>query len=157
MSRNLIISALIFPLMSCATVSDRSGTYIYDIKKGETFVLKKDINITARKAHVILQDGTIKDFENTDKYAPWCRFEVNKLGTQTIKPDTFTITDVEQNQVNVMPGTFNYYVKFDLSAPNNKNVLNIACGAWGSTQDWYLTFPQMQQALGGYFEIPSPK
>lgn len=159
MNRHLVLFAFIFFLVSCASTSNSGGTgnYIYSIKKGETFVLKKDINITARKAHVILQDGTIKDFENTDKYAPWCRFEVNKLGAQTIKPDTFTVTEVHQNQINVLPGTFNYYVKFDLSAANNKNVRDLACGSWGSSTDKYLTFPQMQQALGSYFDIPMPK
>ena len=157
MSRHLIVFALALLLVSCAGTGGGSGNYIYAIKKGETFILKKDINIPDRKAHVILQDGTIKDFENTDKYAPWCRFEVNKLGAQTIKPDTFTITEVHQNQISVLPGTFNYYVKYDLSAANNKNVRDLACGSWGSSTDTYITFPQMQQALGSYFEIPKQK
>ncbi|MGW8227613.1 MAG: hypothetical protein ACWGOW_01870 [Gammaproteobacteria bacterium] len=157
MTRLLGISCITSMLMSCASSGGGSGNYIYAISKGDTFVLKKDINIPARQAHVILQDGKIEDYANIDRYAPWCRFEVNTKGAQTIKPDTFTVTEVNQNQISVLPGTFNYYVKYDLSAANNKNVRNLACGAWGSSTDKYLTFPQMQQALGSYFEIPKPK
>lgn len=154
MNRHLIIFALTFSLVSCATSGGGSANYIYNIKKGDSFVLKKDINIPAREAHVIIQDGNIKNFSDIDKYAPWCRFEVNTKGAQTIKPETFTVTKVSQNQISVLPGTFNYYVKYDLSAANNKNVRSLACGAWGSSTDNYITFPQMQQALGNYFEIP---
>jgi len=144
-------------LMSCASSGGDSGNYIYAISKDDKFVLTKDINIPARNAHVILQDGKIEDFSNIDKYAPFCRFEVNTKGAQTIKPGTFTVTKVSQNQPVVLPGTFNYYVKFDLSAASNTNIRSLACGAWGSSTDTYLTFPQMQQALGNYFEIPKPK
>ncbi len=157
MCRHLVVFAITFILASCASTGGGSGNYIYDIKRGETFTLKKDLNIPARQAHVILQDGKTADYANIDRYAPWCRFEVNTKGAQTIKPDTFTVTKVEQNQISVLPGTFNYYVKYDLSAANNNNVRSLTCGAWGSSTDKYLTFPQMQQALGSYFEIPAPK
>jgi hypothetical protein len=157
MSRHLIIFTFAFFLASCASISGGSGNYIYAISKGDKFVLKKDINIPARQAHVILQDGKIEDFANIDRYAPWCRFEVNTKGAQTIKPDIFTVTKVSQHQPVMQPGTFNYYVKFDLSAANNPNIRDLACGSWGSSTDTYLTFPQMQQALGSYFEIPVPK
>ena len=157
MTRQLVIIVCAIALASCASRSGGSGNYIYDISKGDKFVLKKDINIPDRQAHVILQDGKIEDYANIDRYAPWCRFEVNTKGAQTIKPDTFTVTEVNQNQISVLPGTFNYYVKFDLRAANNKNVRNLACGSWGSSTDKYLTYPQMQQALGNYFEIPAAK
>ena len=157
MARHLVIFACILYLASCASHSGGSGNYIYAISKGDTFVLKKNISISARKAHIILQDGKIEDFANIDKYAPFCRFEVNIKGAQTIKPDTFTVSKVSQHQPYVLPGTFNYYVKFDLGAANNQNVRSLACGAWGSSTDNYLTFSQMQQALGSYFEIPLAK
>ena len=157
MARHLVIFALIFSSVSCASSGGGSGNYIYAISKGDKFVLKKDIKITARAAHVILQDGKIENLANIDKYAPFCRFEVNTKGEQTIKPDTMVITKVSQNQLEVLPYTYNYYVKFDLTAANNPNIRSLACGAWGSGTDRYLTFPQMQQALGSYFEIPEPK
>ena len=157
MARQLVILICAILLVSCASSRGGSGNYIYAISKGDRFVLKKDINISARKAHVVLQDGKIKNFANIDKYVPFCRFEVNTKGEQTTKPDTFTVTKVSQNQPEVLPYTYNYYVKFDLSAANNPNIRSLACGAWGSGTDRYLTFPQMQQALGSYFETPLPK
>ena len=157
MARYLVIYAFIFFLASCASSGGGSGNYIYAISKGDKFILKKDINISARKAHVILQDGQIENFANIDKYAPFCRFEVITKGEQIIKPDTMIITKVSQNQPEVLPSTYNYYVKFDLTAANNPNIRSLACGAWGSGSATYLTFPQMQQALGSYFEIPVPK
>ena len=157
MARHLVIYAFIFFLASCASSGGGSGNYIHTISKGDKFVLKKDINISARKAHVILQDGKIENFANIDKYAPFCRFEVNTKGQQTIKPATFTVTKVEQQQPEVLPRVYNYVVKYYLTAANNPNIRSLACGAWGSGTDRYLTFPQMQQALGSYFEIPEPK
>jgi hypothetical protein len=155
MVRHLVIFT--FFVVCYASSSIGSENYIYTISKGDEFVLKKDINISAIKAHVVLQDGMIKNFANVDKYAPFCRFEVNTKGEQTIKPDTFTVTKVSQNEPEVIPYVYNYYVKFDLSAANNPNIRSLACGAWGSSTDTYLTFPQMQQALGSYFETPMPQ
>ena len=157
MARHLVIFILAIFLMSCASSRGGSGNYIYAISKGDEFVLKKDISISARDAHVLLQDGRIKKFANVDKYAPFCRFEVNTRGEQTIKPDTFIVTKVSQDEPEVLPYTYNYYVKFDLSAANNPDIRSLACGAWGSASDTYLTFPKMQQALGSYFETPIPK
>jgi len=158
MSRHLVIIALSAFLASYAssTCGD-SGNYIYKITKGDKFVLKQDLAIAARKAHVILQNGKIMNFANIDKYAPFCRFEVNTKGEQTIKPDVFTVTKVSQSEPEVLPYVYNYYVTFNLSSANNPNIRSLACGSWGSSTETYLTFPQMQQALGNYFEIPAPK
>lgn len=157
MSRHFVIFIYAIFLVSCASSGGGSGNYIYAISKGDKFVLKKDINISTRKAHVILQDGKIENFANIDKYTPFCRFEVNTKGEQTIKPDTFTVTKVEQQQPEMLPRVYNYVVKYYLTAANNPNIRSLACGAWGSDTDRYLTFPQMQQALGSYFETPQPK
>lgn len=157
MVRHLVIISLTAFLLSCASRGGDSGNYIYKVSKGDKFVLKQDLAIAARDAHVLLQDGKVMKFANVDKYAPFCRFEVNTKGEQTIKPDTFTVTRVSQTQVEVMQATFNYIVKLDLSAANNPNIRSLACGAWGSSTDGYVTFPQMQQALGNYFETPAPK
>jgi len=158
MTRHLVIIALTALLASYASsTSGGSGNYIYKITKGDKFVLKQDLAIAARDAHVLLQDGKIMKFANIDKYAPFCRFEVNTKGEQTIKPATFTVTKVEQQEPEMLPRVYNYVVKFYLTAANNPNIRSLACGSWGSSTDGYLTFPQMQQALGNYFETPVPK
>jgi hypothetical protein len=143
MARQLVSFIFTIFLMGYVSSGIASGNYIYAISKGDKFVLKQDIAIAARDAHVLLQDGKVKKFANVDKYAAFCRFEVNTKGEQTIKPDTFTVTKVSQNQPEVLPGTFNYNVKFDLSAANNPNIRSLACGAWGSSTDNYITIPQM--------------
>ncbi len=158
MTRHLVIIALTALLASYASSTNGgSGNYIYKITKGDKFVLKQDLAIAARKAHVILQNGKVMNFANIDKYAPFCRFEVNTKGEQTIKPATFTVTKVAQHEPEVLPRVYNYAVEFRLTANNNPNIRSLACGSWGSNTETYLTFPQMQQALGDYFETPEPK
>lgn len=157
MARHLMVIILTAFLVSCASSGAGTGNYIYSISKGDKFILKQDIAIAASEASVILQNGKIMNTTVIDRYAPYCRFEVNTLGEQTIKPATFTVTKVGPQEPRVLPNVFNYLVKFDLSAPNNPNIRSLACGSWGSGSDTYLTFPQMQQALGNYFEIPVPK
>ena len=105
---------------------------------------------------MLLQNGEILPYANIDKYAPYCRFTVNTKGEQTIRPDIMIVTKVSQMQPELFPG--NYYVEFDLKAANNPDIRSLACGAWGSAVNGtYLTYTQMQQALGSYFQIPAPK
>ena len=157
MVRRIISFILTMFLMGYISNAFASGNYIYKISKGDKFVLKQDIAIAARDAHVLLQDGKVKKLSNIDRYAPFCRFEVNTKGEQIIKPDTFTVTKVKQLEPEVLPRVYNYIVKFHLSASNNPDIRSLACGAWGSNTETYITFPEMQQALGNYFEIPKPK
>ena len=157
MSRQLLIIIFTAVLASYASsASSSSANYIYNVKKGDKFALKKDINIT-RSAHVLLQNGEIMKFANIDKYAPFCRFEVNTKGDQTIKPATFTVTRVNLHEPEVLPRVYNYAVEFRLDANNDPHIRSLTCGAWGSNTESYITFPQMQHALGSYFETPMPK
>ena len=156
MFRYLIFFTITVFLASCASApkDDDGRAYIYKIPAGSKFVLKKELTIPARSASVNLQDGQPVNYSRMDKYAPNCRFEVNKRGEQTIKPGTFTVSKVKQDAVYVMRGVLNYVVKFDLKA-SDPNIRSLMCGAWGSTDaNNYITVPQMQQALGDYFETP---
>lgn len=150
-----ILFAFVILLSGCASGRDGSGNYIYTISKGDKFVLKKDITITTRDKHVYLQNGEIKFYWNIDKYAPFCRFAVTKEGRHTIRPVSMRVTKVAIYQP--IENDFNYYVKFDVRAPNNPSINSLSCGVWGSVTDTYITFTQMQQALGNYFDIPKPK
>ena len=156
MFRYLIFFMISVFLTSCAsTAKDDDGrAYIYKIPAGSKFVLKKELSIPARSASVLLQDGKIAKSTQVDQYAPNCRFEVNKRGEQTIKPGTFTVTKVKQDSIVVYRGVLNYVVKYELKA-GDPNIRSLTCGAWGdTTATGYLTVPQMQQALGDYFETP---
>ena len=157
MTRHFFISIFITFLVSYASSSVASEKYIYKISKGDKFILKQDLAIAARDAHVLLQEGKIMKLANIDKYAPFCRFEVNTKGEQTIKPATFTVTKVSRHEPEVLPRVYNYAVEFRLTANNNPNIRSLSCGSWGSNTESYLTFSQMQQALGNYFETPVPK
>lgn len=153
------IVSFIFTVFLMAYVSSgvASEKYIYAISKGDKFVLKQDLAIAAGNAHAMLQNGKIMNIKDIDRYAPHCRFEVNTVGEQTIKPATFTVTKVTRHEPEVVRSVYNYAVLFVLTAANNPNIRSLACGSWGSGAFTYLTFPQMQQALGNYFEIPVPK
>lgn len=153
-----IVFALAIFLSSCASSRDSAVNYIYEISKGDKFVLKKDIPIITRNRHVYLQDGELKHYANVNKYSPYCRFEVSQEGAHTVKPTSITITRVTQHQLLEPSFVFNNYVRFDLRAAQNPNIRGMTCGAWGSATDNYpMTYLQMQQALGNYFEIPEPK
>ena len=157
MFRYLIFFMITVFLTSCASThkDDDGRAYIFKIPAGSKFVLKKDISIPARSASVNLQDGQPVNYSRMDKYAPNCRFEVNTRGEQTIKPGTFTVTRVKQDAVYVTRGVLNFVVKFDLKA-DDTNIRSLMCGAWGSTDaNNYITVPQMQQALGDYFDTPT--
>ena len=143
-------------LISCASGGGGSNNYIYAISHGDEFVLKKDIAITTRDRHVYLQNGESKYYANVDKYTPFCRFAVTQEGTHTIKPVRMRVTQVAIYQ-SLENDDFNYYVMFDVSAPNNPSIKSLSCGAWGSATDTHITFTQMQQALGDFFEIPNPR
>lgn len=151
----IIVAFNIF-LSGCASNNGGSGNYIYSISKGNKFVLNRNISIADGDSHVLLQNGEILPYANIDKYAPYCRFVVDTTGEQTIRPDIMTVTKVSQMQPQLFPG--NYYVEFDLRAANQPNIRSLACGAWDSAAGGaYLTYAQMQQALGSYFQIPAPK
>ena len=150
-----IIFAFAIFLSSCASSRDGSENYIYTISKGDKFVLIKDIAITTRDKHVYLQNGESKFYWNVDLYAPFCRFAVTKEGAHTIRPASMRVTKVARYQS--LENDFNYHVTFDLRAPSNPSIKSLTCGAWGSVTDTHITFTQMQQALGSYFEIPNPK
>jgi hypothetical protein len=157
MFRYLTISLFTVFLTSCASTAKEDGgkPYIYKIPAGSKFVLKKELSIPARAAHVDLQDGKTTKYSQMDKYAPNCRFEVNAKGEQTIKPATFTVTKVKQDSVYVTRGVLNYVVRFELKA-SDPNIRNLTCGAWGdTTSNNYITITQMQKALGDYFETPT--
>lgn len=156
MKRFLSIFLLTFFITgyTASAVAEGNNAPIYKIKAGTKFVLKKDITIPARDAHVDLQDGKITKYSDMDKYAPNCRFEVNTRGAQTIKPATFTVAKVKQNNILVTYGTINYLVKFELQS-DDPNIRSISCGAWGSNSDGYITISEMQQAVGNYFVTPT--
>jgi hypothetical protein len=156
MFRYLTLSLFTIFLIGCASSNkqDDGQAYIYKITAGSKFVLKKELSIPVRSASVLLQDGKIAKSTQVDQYAPNCRFEVNKRGEQTIKPGTFTVTKVKQDSIVVYRGVLNYVVKYELEA-GDPNIRSLTCGAWGdTTATGYLTVPQMQQALGDYFETP---
>ena len=150
-----IVLALTIFLSGCARSGGGSDNYIYTIAKGDKFVLKKDIAVTTRDKHVYLQNGEIKFYWNVDLYAPFCRFAVTKEGVHTMQPGRIRVTRVTIHEP--LENDFYYYVKFDLSTPDNPSIKSLSCGAWGSVTDSHITFTQMQQALGNYFEIPKPK
>lgn len=158
MVRNNPIIVFMVLLTGCASGGGFSSNYI---PQGTTIVQKESITIPTGDAHVLLQNGQISSAKKTDKYNPYCRFEVNKLsGTpaEVIKPGAYTISGVELNSVQVVGRTtFNYITKMLLNSPNNPNIRNMSCGAWqdNSTGD-YISITQMQQALGKYFKIIKP-
>lgn len=67
------------------------------------FVLEQPVAIAAGTTRTFFQQGVAKPYAAVDWYAPWCALEVRTLKeTATrVQPDTFAITRVQQDEMEV--------------------------------------------------------
>ena len=107
--KTAIISLLLL-LTGCAAHRD-VWNQTYGIPVNSTVQLMQPLTIGIRRNQVILQDGMISDPRSYyavsidyDQYYPFCYFEVAKSSRspQTIEPDSFTVTAVYQDEVEVV-------------------------------------------------------
>ncbi|MET0009212.1 MAG: hypothetical protein ABW124_02675 [Candidatus Thiodiazotropha sp. 6PLUC9] len=85
------------------TVADFDNPY-YRIPVGSTIVLKQALLVAPNRTRLFLQQGEPMLLEGFDRYKPNCNFEVKSLlnEPQTIHPETFTVTKVEELMVEVV-------------------------------------------------------
>ena len=157
MIRASILTISAASLISCAAIEKDQLRYISAVTPGEKFILNKPIDIQPREAHVYLQDGSIKDYNKLNTWVSYCRFEVNKLGKQTIQPVEMTVKSVEPSTTVSSRDVIRYFVKFDLDAKDNPNIRSLTCGSYQGTYGYYITYPEMDAALGSYITAPKQK
>lgn len=153
----VLISSL--SIAGCGNRHVADDSYIFDIPKGTMINLTNTVVVPAGRTNVLFQNGTIAPYYEIEKYNPYCRFRISgdDSDSREIKPGSFRITQVVQT-MRLAQGsdTYNYLVKFELHGDSISKVTGLNCGAWGDTNDFYITVNQMRTALGKYFEIVIP-
>ena len=157
MIRSSILTICAAGLIGCAAIEADQLRYISAVTPGEKFVLKKPIEIQPGDAHVYLQYGEIMSYNKLNQWVSYCRFEVNKLGKQTIQPMDLPVKRVEPSTTVQGKGVIMYFVEFKFDVSDDSNIRSLTCGNYQDPMGYYITYPEMDKALGSFFEAPKQK
>jgi hypothetical protein len=145
MSMLLVVSTV--TLGACAApVVDENSTY-YRLPVRTTVVLQQDLPVPAGHARVFLQYGKVVEQRHLKPYQASCNFEQREVsdGSAVIKADRFTVTAVSSGEDYVVQGSpliyagwqmsgfndsvsmVNAYVRYELSSPNQPQVMRLTC------------------------------
>jgi hypothetical protein len=162
MWKPIILLGTVVVISSCAG-SNNPDSQFYNIPLSSKIQVLKEFEIPPNTAHVTFQYGKIVNDSEMNAVNFWytnCRFEVDTLGGkyQAVKPDTFSITRIENNNYPATGRTvLNYYTKFYLHSDKSPNVLYMTCAQYDGPTDFdYPSIPQMRQAWGDYINIILP-
>lgn len=186
----LILTAIYLSLVSCQTATISTGNvavsysnYPLNISPGLKLKLNRAIVIPGETASLHIQDGEPKpqQLNPVENYRPYCVLNVrNRIAaTQTINPDTFTITRVFLNEEFVSlpvkfasltmtagyPGLYlgaggytavAYVTEIYLESSTQPNVVSLDCKQWDDpAMGAHLTLQEIKLALGELFTIQS--
>ncbi len=184
----LILTAVYLSLVSCQTAIISTGNvavsysnYPLNISPGLKLKLNRAIVIPGETASLHIQDGEPKpqQLNPVENYRPYCVLNVrNRMAaTQTINPDTFTITRVFLNEELVSlpvkfasltmtagyPGLYlgaggytavSYVTEIYLESSTQPDVVSLDCKQWDDpAMGAHLTLQEIKLALGELFTI----
>lgn len=184
----LILTAVYLSLVSCQTATISTGNvavsysnYPLNISPGLKLKLNRAIVIPGETASLHIQDGEPKpqQLNPVENYRPYCVLNVrNRMAaTQTINPDTFTITRVFLNEELVSlpvkfasltmtagyPGLYlgaggytavSYVTEIYLESSTQPDVVSLDCKQWDDpAMGAHLTLQEIKLALGELFTI----
>jgi len=146
------ISTLLAVLLAgCHTAASYDiGSSSFEIPKGSSLILNKELPIPAGQRHVKLQHG--KPVAGVDDFKINCEMRVYDLGVESIQPDKFRITrSGTGREWELMPTVLRFYRVLELRSEAQPEVLKLIC----QKSDDPLagrnpSLPQMQEALGDY-------
>jgi hypothetical protein len=150
--KKLVFIGLTLFLAGCQTTATTDVNSIwFKIRPGSTLVLNQPVEIPAGEAHIDLQNGQLS--EGVDEYTVSCRFEVENLGPQTVRPDTFQITDASDSQEWIsQPDIMRFYKVLRLESGAQPEVLKLVCQDWdGPLQGRPVSVGEIEKAVGAYF------
>jgi hypothetical protein len=105
MQKIVITVAFTLLLAACqmAAVRDENSPHSR-LALGSTITLHQTLNVPAGHSRVFLQFGEVVAKIKLDQYQPHCDFEVRSVskGEETIRPDTFTVTKVMEDEEEVV-------------------------------------------------------
>jgi hypothetical protein len=137
-------------LSACSSMQSNDPDSMYfEIPKGSTLSLNKQVTIPASHIHTVIQGG--KEIKTSDKneYAINCRLDVNKLGPRSIEPEAFKVTRTEDgtNWISY-PSILRFYTEVYLNSDKGTDIIKMVCQEYGDQKDRNFTVAEMQQALG---------
>ncbi len=177
----LVLTALIAGCQPAIKHDENSPYFAPPI--GSQLILKKPVAIKADDARAYFQNGAIVP-RTIDYFTPHCQLEVNNVMpvTQTLQPDTFTITQVSRKTFDVVQvgntqlarvgfgigiglgfgddgvSDIMYAWQMKLSSAKQPHVRMLICGGvFDKPVDAeYPSINEMRRALGDYGELITP-
>ncbi|VAW51162.1 hypothetical protein MNBD_GAMMA05-1016 [hydrothermal vent metagenome] len=133
------------------------NSMFFDIPKGSTLSLNREMSIPMTDTHGIIQAGqSIKDDDKND-YEINCRLDFKKFGPRTIEPEKFTITRIEDGSNWIsQPSILLFYTEIYLTSNKGTDVIKMVCQEYGDQLDRNFTVAEMQTALGDFITIKYP-
>lgn len=150
----VLLTLAIFLASACATVQSTDPAKLsFQIPKGSTLALNKDLEIPDDKTHAALQAGKLTTDRKKDDYRLNCRFDVKDFGPRTINPETFTIRRSESGQewVSQTAGLVRNYTDVYLDSDKGTDVIKLTRQEQGFGKDGTFTIADMETAVGSYF------
>lgn len=147
----LMLTTITLGACSAMQSSDPDSLY-FEIPKGSTLSLNKELTIPGSDTHAVVQQG--KEIKDKDKneYAINCRLDVKKFGPRTIGPEDFKVTRTEDGSNWISkPSILRFYTEVYLSSDKGTDIIKMVCQEYGDTIDRNFTVKEMEDALGDYF------
>ena len=173
--RIIALLPLCLLLVACQTTGplDENSPF-HVLPSGSRLVLKQELTIPARSAHVTLQGGRVMSDNDVNQYHPNCRLEVQDVRdtTQTVTADEFVVRRARQESHTVaLPGlkkaglrkssgTMGFFVfrtTLDLRSERQPQVRWLTCQLWADpTFGRHVTIREMRATLGEIITIQLP-
>lgn len=151
----LFILSTLLILSACQTLPSTDPASIqFNIPRGSTLSLNKDLDIASSHTHVVIQDGKISTDQSKDLSRLSCSLEMKAFGPRTITPDVFQISQVT-NASEASTGVYPYrqYTKIFLSSEHNSDIIKLECAVSSQREDMRFPVADIQKTLGDYFSF----
>jgi hypothetical protein len=172
MPKRLALVAALLLLMACqqAPVRDENSPRSR-VSIGSHFILHQVLAVPVGHARVFMQEGQVVAKNKLERYQPHCNIEVHSVssGGSYIEPDTFVVTAVMEDEVEVVRGTawqhyaslfysgdgmdtlmLSRFVRHTLQSASQPEVMRLTCHG-GFAEPWQVATPsvrEIRQALG---------
>ena len=176
--RIIALLPLCLLLSACQTTGplDENSPF-HVLPSGSRLVLKQDLTIPARSAHVTLQGGRVMSDNDVNQYHPNCRLEVQDVRdtTQTVTADEFVVRRVRQEAQtaertgllktsshglrisNESPSFYIFRTILDLRSERQPQVRWMSCQQWSHPAlGQHVTIREIRQTLGEIFILSLP-
>jgi hypothetical protein len=150
-----MLALALLTISSCQSMhSNDPDSLAFRIPKGSTLTLNKNLTITSRNTHAVIQGGEETTDRDKNDYAINCRLDLKEFGPRTIEPEGFKVTRTEDGHNWISePSIMRFYTEIYLTSDKGTDIVKMVCQEYGSQNDRNFTVSEMQTALGDYFSF----